>query len=152
MTPKNRIGVQRVRPKPAYFCGCSPTAETLDLKSRQCRFESNHPHHICRRSPIGRGASLRNWLVWVRVPLAAPVTPREVRVKSLHGVRFPVYGAGLHIKKQRSTCRVSSAGRAGALQALGREFKSLTLHHSSSVQLCQRRIRGKFYGVGTNPR
>ena len=44
------------------------------------------------------------------------------------GVRVPV---GPPLKKENfkpTICSVSSAGRAGALQALGREFKSLTLH------------------------
>ena len=40
-------------------------------------------------------------------------------------------------------CGVSSVGRAGALQALGREFKSLTPHQVSLVvrELCVKGVK-----------
>ena len=42
---------------PTFACGCSPTAETVDLKSTQWWFKSTHPHQL--RENRGGGKYVR---------------------------------------------------------------------------------------------
>lgn len=44
-----------------------PTEEQLDLKSNGCQFESDLRYHATVAQP-GRGAGLKNQMLWVRLP------------------------------------------------------------------------------------
>ncbi len=67
-------GRSRVQPPHAApaSSGCSSAGRVLPSEGRRRWFESNHPDHSCRGSPIGRGSGLRSRSVRVRIPPPVP--------------------------------------------------------------------------------
>ena len=87
------------------------------MKSFNSDIHFTSPHLYTRLIQLGE------WLPYkesVGSSSLSPSTSRSEgtsRLKSLHEVRFPVYGAGLHIKQQRSTCLGSSVfGKSAGLK------------------------------------
>ena len=62
--------------------GCSSAGRVLPSEGRRRWFESNHPDHSRRGSPIGRGSGLRRRSVWVRLPPPVPDTVAVAQGKS----------------------------------------------------------------------